>query len=191
MLINHEIKYIYIDTPKTGSTSVENVLFKHGFEIVYRQDKNERHNRIISPKYKNYTKIATVRNPYTRTLSQWTFNKILKNRLDEFENIEQFTDWLIDIDNMYNTNEIDHDICGWFSCSKYLEKTGYDIILHQENLEEDINELEFITTPVKLDRINDSNSKEYTKLLNKNVKEKINQYCKNDFAEFDYIEEKI
>ena len=191
MLINHELKYIYIDTPKTGSTSVEKVLKEYGFQIIERQDKNIRHNRIIDPKYLNYTKIATVRNPYTRTLSQWTFNKILRKRLDEFENLEQFTDWLIDIDNMYDTKEINHNICGWFSCSKYLELTGYDIILHQENLEEDINELEFITNPVKLDIINDSNSKTYKELLNNNIKQKINQYCEKDFTQFGYIKEKI
>lgn len=191
MLVNHKLKYIYLDTPKTGSTSVETALMTRGFSFVRREDKNVRHCRNIPAGCEDYTKIATVRNPYTRTLSHWTFNKLIRERLPEFKDFEQFVDWLVELDNQYDTNETNHDICGYFSCSKYLERTGYDIILHQENLQQELNELDFIEQPIQLQSINDSKSLEHIELLTPSVKQKINQYCKNDFEQFNYKEEKI
>ena len=194
MLINHDLEYIYIDTPKTGGTSVESVLMrKYNFETVVRSLGwgGDRHNRIIKEECKHYTKIATVRNPYTRTLSQWTFNKLLRDRLDKFNHIQEFVDWLVYLNKNTSVDECIHDICGWFSCSKYLKLPGYDIIIKQEELEQGINNLEFIEEPIKLPNINDSNSKKYNHLLTPNVIAKINEYCEQDFIEFNYKKEKI
>ena len=84
MIISHKHKFITIDVPKTGTTSINNqlrpYLDKGDFTFVMSGEIGMRHstyNEVITkfPNYKNYFSFAFVRNPWDRMLSFWFFKK--------------------------------------------------------------------------------------------------------------------
>lgn len=157
-MIDHKKKFIYIRTPKTGSTSIINALYhpktshfhstpkldfekrRLNVETYWNGDKNHYPlsiiKQIIHPEIiKNYFKFSFVRNPWARAFS--TFNYSLSWHE---ANSSELPHYLIDKDfNKYVEN---YDFWTKTNKTTYFEYTeGCDFIGKQENLQEDFDEL--------------------------------------------------
>jgi hypothetical protein len=86
MLISHKHKFIAIDIPKTGTTSINNAIYRGGimekydFTVEMSQKAGLRHatyDQCIKkfPTCKNYFAFTFVRNPWDRFVSCWFFKK--------------------------------------------------------------------------------------------------------------------
>jgi hypothetical protein len=84
MLISHKHKFVTIDIPKTGTTSVNNalqcIIEEHDFTVEMSQKASMRHGTYDQcikkfPSCKNYLAFAFVRNPWDRLVSYWFFKK--------------------------------------------------------------------------------------------------------------------
>lgn len=193
MIVCENLKMIYIDVPKTGSATIDNILLDNFDGKIVRRviEGTDKHNRIIPHKYSEYTKIATVRHPYTRTISQYAYNysnnnleKVSKKLQQKIKCFDSFLDFCIYLDSEYEYTELDNDICGWFSCTKYLKPSGYDIYLKQEDLQNEFNSLSFVENFIEIPVTNKSPNMEI--ILTEEQKQKIISFTKDDFIEFNY-----
>lgn len=183
MIISEMQKFIYIDPPKTASRPLC-VFFNR-----YRPIDLGRH-RLLIPKnidYKNYDIIISVRHPYNRIISQKNFYIRRYNggdkRLGENPSIDKF----IDVCLKYGNKREKDDSPGTFApCSKFVETCGFDYVIRQENLLQDLNNLPFVNKCTKLAEFNRSYT-DYTKEgLTQEQKEKIQLWASEDFKLFNY-----
>jgi hypothetical protein len=96
MRISHKLKLLFLSNPKCGSFSIRILLDKHIEPIDHtyiksaRRGKTEFYNHINAPelislfcKYKwdwdSYLKITTIRNPFSKMVSLYVYNKPDKN----------------------------------------------------------------------------------------------------------------
>jgi hypothetical protein len=193
MIVCNALNLVYIDVPKTGSKTIEHILKSKykGIHIRNNLGGQGGHRRIVPEDYKEYTRLVTVRNPYTRALSHWHYNKENKNlysvtnRLG-FKNVDSFDDFLdfLLFINKYDSTELTHNICGWFSCSKFLSLCGFDIVLKTEKLNEMFNDLWFVEKKVGLPVTNKSQNKSFN--YSKKQQDKIIEWAGDDFDLFNY-----
>jgi hypothetical protein len=123
-------------------------------------------------------------------LSHWHYNRENRNlqvvadkfkyKIDSFDN---FLDFLLFI-NEYDKSEQAHDICGWFSCSRYLSLCGFDSIIKTEELNEMFNDLWFVKQKVTLPVTNTSNNQSFE--FSKKQRDKIIKWAEDDFDMFNY-----
>ncbi len=73
-MINHDLKCIFVEVPKTGSTSIRTIV---GFTKQHHQTIVEIQKKIPLNKFNEYFKFAFVRNPWDRELSLYKY--ILRN----------------------------------------------------------------------------------------------------------------
>lgn len=161
MIIVDHLNLIYIAVPKTGSATIQNVLRNefNGKRINRDLPGINNHRRVIPKEYREYMRVASIRHPYSRTVSQFTYG-YNKNKLENIQvkfgvkvqNFNHFLDFCLDINSKYDCSELDHDICGWFSCSKFLKLCGYDKVIRQEYLQQDFSQI--VGTNVELSKLN-------------------------------------
>jgi hypothetical protein len=68
MVINHRARWIYLDVPRTGSTSMCAYLCQPELGGIQA---GERHHYEIDPAWEDYFTFATVRHPFPRAVSLW------------------------------------------------------------------------------------------------------------------------
>ena len=100
MLISHKYKFITIDIPKTGTTSINNALSRfmqeNDFNCSMLRKMGMRHGtyeECISkfPNYKNYFSFAFVRNPWDMMLSFYFFKRnIARYKIDKNTSFKNF-----------------------------------------------------------------------------------------------------
>src|SRR6056300_1476733 len=100
MLTNSIHKFVYIDIPKTGSCSIEEVFNKYKSDWKHPkafEDTTYKHSRQIPNFAKDYYKIASVRNPYDRIISFYYYfmerHLVIKPYMESFE---KFLDYAIE-----------------------------------------------------------------------------------------------
>ena len=129
-----------------------------------------RHAMILPKEYKHYTTFATIRNPYTRFLSQYNF-------FSRGHSIEEFIEG------------------GWPSLTKELNGMRLDYVVRLEQLEEDFRKLPFVRRYLlffpefKFPRW--TVSKELfqhpmRESYNRHIQKKVRSRCHQDFANFPY-----
>jgi len=192
MIVCDKIKLVYIDVPKTGSVTIDTVLKENfGGKLISNESNGQtKHCRVIPNQYREYTRLATVRNPYTRVLSHWFYNtenhnlqrvaNKFKYKVDSFD---RFLDFLLFI-NENEVSELQHDICGWFSCSKYLNLCGFDTIIKTEELNEMFNNLWFVEKKIILPVTNTSKNRSFN--FTQSQLNKIIKWAEDDFDMFNY-----
>ena len=192
MILCQALGIVYIDVPKTGSATIDRTLKNNyqGRVLSNSVHGSTKHKRRIPSEYSNFTRIATVRDPYTRAVSQYLFNRQNNNLVEmtrrfnvEIKSFDDFLDFLLFMD-AHSADEMFHHICGWFGQSKYLSTTGYDVLLHTENLQEEFNALSWVKTPLVLPKLNLSRKEEIN--LTSEQKSKIIRWAGSDFEEFGY-----
>ena len=118
-MISHQHKCIFVEVPKTGSTSVrailgkawrphlnlwqikfqmENYWTRYGgrknrlMEVLYLALPKERRRKIGQKQFETYFKFGFVRNPWDRVVSLYERNEALQLR--DKMNFEQFVEWI-------------------------------------------------------------------------------------------------
>ena len=129
-----------------------------------------RHTMMLPREYKDYTTFATIRNPYTRFLSQYNF-------FGQGDAIEKFLKG------------------GWPSITKELEGMRLDYVVRLENLEEDFYKLPFVRRhqlffpPFQFPRWTVSKElfqRPMRVSYNQHVQKEVRARCHEDFENFPY-----
>lgn len=182
-----EKKLIYIDPPKTGSTSLDNYFKRHckGRHIKYHPSV-QKHMREIPDEFSDFDVVASVRNPYTRLFSLYKMDIRLKLswhgvRLDNFDNYAQD---VLNVCKSHSSDNHDQSVYRYFSCSKYLEIFQLKEFIRMEEMVLDLQKLGFNASPSK------QNSGNYKETWLDNARPDtiaiINEWAGEDFQLYGY-----
>ena len=199
MPVDHKNKFKFVHIPKTGGTSVEVAFdlhheenlfvprFTHTIQEVMFAPQHFTHNLInhFVPQAEDYFSFTIVRNPYTRTISEYFYiaKAFYGHPLKEF-NEKEFVAWMREDLALFN---IDHKL----PQSSFLD-SPVDMILRFENLEEDFKKLtKELGVDIELTHENKSseNKLEIAKSLSEDTKYLIQQMFAQDFIQFSYPKE--
>jgi hypothetical protein len=182
MIVSSPFKFVYIDIPKTGSISLD-AIFKElpGSKVIRlpKPEINSKHNRIIPDYAKNYTVVASVRNPFDRATSRYYWD-LKRGRL--WNSFEEYMEFCIST-LKHPSNTIDGGIYGYFPCWKYLEPIQYDYIIRVESMLEDLKALPFLNNPRDKKR-NVNKHPSWEEIQTKELEEMVLEWGHKDLEEF-------
>lgn len=182
MLISHKHKFITIDIPKTGTTSINNALSRfmqeNDFNFSMLQKMGMRHGtyeKCIAkfPNYKNYFSFAFVRNPWDRILSFYFF----KRNIARIYKIGKNTSF---------KNFLELPILNQYSYIKEFSRNSF--VGRFENLQNDFDIVcDKIGIPrQQLPHNNKTNHKHYTEYYNTETRAIVAQKYAKDIDHFGY-----
>lgn len=186
-LKNYDLYFIHI--PKNAGTSF----------ILEFCENNVGHYKIINYDKKIWNKtIAIIRNPYTRLISFYNYAKLDKSYWHSLDNTTRYGKHILyDYCNSHTFDEFIIDLCvnnKFDNDPQYLhllpqhywiltpEKKIVSKILRFENLNEDI--FNILNIDIKLNKINESNTKDYNNYYNDITKQLVYDKYKLDFILF-------
>jgi hypothetical protein len=119
-IISPKYNYVYFANPKTGSTSLRDILIKTSTDYLHEFNTNHFHFHMtlstLKSKYDitNYFTFTTIRNPYEKLVSLYFYNKPDINNLAWYDEgydkntkfANNFKIWLIDYLNDKNENRL-------------------------------------------------------------------------------------
>ncbi len=142
-------KFIYLNTPKAGSSSLAELLrLKFGAKLYKGRD---RHDNRIPPELENYFIFASVRHPFARAVSGYSYvsegkDMPISEAFSRFHLISQ-ADYLYNFDLRFEkrvpvtTNWADHAT---------LNKRRLDGFVRVESLVDDFNDLPFVKKKISV-----------------------------------------
>ncbi len=170
MVISDELKYVYVDIPKTGSRSLVRVL-----ENQFAGKATPRNHQPVfrhPEKWEDYFKFCVVRHPYDRLCSLWwaTCCRVERNHVYQYLQEMKENTFYEFIQAYYNrTKTIDPNTYFFkqgnlWSChavpqNVYLECIDYDRVLRFETLQEEFNSLPFVNEYIELPVVNATTAK--------------------------------
>lgn len=211
-MISHKYKCIFVEVPKTGSTSVrailgkavrphlnlwenkklmENYWTRHGgrknrmLESFYLLLPKERRNEIGARQFESYFKFGFVRNPWDRVVSLYERAEALQ--LKERMTFEEFVDWI-----EYSSSTCVHSSPHRYQLDWFVDPNGKvlaDFIGRFERLEEDwafVAEKLRIAEKLPHSRAN-ARARHYTEYYNERTRDVIGRKFKVDVERFDYV----
>ena len=188
MIISDKYQFVYIDVPKTGSTSFDQ-FFCHkklaGKIVPPENSKRSKHCRTIPAHAEQYTKIISVRNPYRRFQSLYCY--YLRKQLDKANtlSVDDFSKKIIEEKDKYQNS----GFTMYLSMSEYLKPFAIsknDYIIQLENANSNIAALPFDTNGIKLPWKNASDKDTFSDQAPATIA-KINQWAGDDFDRFGYL----
>jgi hypothetical protein len=201
---NNEVNILFIHIPKTGGTSLEK-YFENKFEIKLNKEslytvnpkdfyggisyqhqlyKTIRMNKsIFRIDYENIQIITSVRNPYSRIISDLLFKGLIKEHYTQTQVRDVIKKYLSDA---YDTKNDNHRIPQHFFLLDIGDKLLQNIkILKTENLNKEMAQLGF-TDFNMFEQVTNSKNKNYFSYLNTESIELINNFYDKDFEYFNY-----
>jgi hypothetical protein len=189
MLISHKHKFIAIDVPKTGTTSINAVLDgtnRADFTAVDSVKIGMRHatyNECIAkfPNCKNYFRFAFIRNPWDRLLSFYFFKK--HNDRVKISKDMSFKDYLKSSSFL---DQFKYEAKNQFS---YVDGFGeFSFIGRFENLQQDFNAIcDKIKIPTpRLPHLNKTTHTHYTEYYDDETREIVAKKYAQDIEYFGY-----
>lgn len=192
MMFSRNLKLVYLDPPKTGSQTIDKLLWFNGCSYLkYKTTSGKmvnKHQRIIPDNFKNYKVFASVRNPYTRALSMYNFDRKRKYNFIGLE-MKTFEDYMTGI--IAKTAHLPADIedlkyYRYFPCWKYLSLQPIDHVIHMERITEDLNDAG-ITLPISEPLINRGKYKKtFDDIKTPELIDMINTWAGTDFEQYGY-----
>lgn len=192
MPISHKYKVIFIHIPKNAGTSIVEALEMddeghHKFDYYQNKYPNE---------WENYKKIAVIRNPLDRTVSNYEYSRLDESYWHSFTNKTPYGphpdyNLLKNVDFAGCVNLLYEDRSlfkhhGWDSQYPYVINSKQEIIVDHlidyENINEELKNL----FNIELKKINQSNHKEYKDYYNEDLLEKVHQIYKKDLKIFNF-----
>ena len=193
-MISHLLKFIFIHIPKTSGNSlsiylkdlISNIVIQReskmgenqGISIICEKNKKDikhknikYYENIYGKKIKDYFKFTIVRNPYDRILSFYFWSKGKKNQVF---NKKEF------INFVKNNQSFQY---------RYINNTFH--IIHYENLIDELKNIECFKNIVDFNNYpilnaSSNSTKNYNKILDKELKNLIYNKYKKDFKLFGY-----
>lgn len=182
MVVSDKFKFVYIDPPKTASASLDRVFSSYGGYVVPITPTNTKHNRIIPGTATSYTKIASIRNPYTRLASHYWF-EYERGKKVTFEEYIDFHLSILDKED----NELKPTIYRYFPLVKYLSIfKKIDHIIRLESIQQDLNKIPFYKN-TKLGHLHKLKHPTLVDMnLSKSLWDKIDYWAKYDCDAYGY-----
>lgn len=196
MLIVPSKKLVYIDVPKTASSSIEQILQQvYGGRMFWTHPTLRKHCRDIPEDNKTWTKLVSARNPYERIISHYFFH-IKRGVLNKIvpgchpsehteDNLDRFLDHHVSLISK-DSNTTDQEVYRLFPLWKYLEPIGWDVFVRVENLLEDLLDKDILQKPVLLPRVHNNPHISWANLKTPERREKIQEWAGIDFELFGY-----
>lgn len=183
MLVSRTHKFVYIDPPKTASTSLDKIFKKlYNAEVIRPiNSSNTKHGRNIPNFAKDYYKVISVRHPASRIISYY-LDYCNKSVLPKFSCFGDFIDHCIEVSSRPNT--FDDKIYRYYPLYKYVEPLGFDYYIKVETLQKDFNNMPFVDSPVTIPTTNKNLSKEHIDIYP--YLDKINTWAGLDYCTFNY-----
>jgi len=207
-MISHKYKCIFVHIPKTGGTSIENIVWplksdrvvenlwmgaikpyynKYQTGGLQHLTSNQIETEVGSEVFNSYYKFAVIRNPWEKAVSQFIYMKQKRKDLRKFIGMTRWTSFR---KYLHLITKIEH--VQWMKQVDFIfDKNGnlnVDKIIRFENLEKEFHETrELIGIPyMKLPHDNKSKRKHYTKYYNKRTQQMVAELYKEDIEAFDY-----
>ncbi|MCP4178859.1 MAG: sulfotransferase family protein [bacterium] len=188
MIINKNLKYVFISTPKAGTHTLFNVLQKY---FGGEQLDGPYHRKNIPESCKSYFKFSTVRNPYERAVSTWHALTRLEPYRDIYlpligsETFEGFITWLV---NHFNSNLIKSGkgVVLLEPQSDWLKNINLDVVLKIENISNEFSQLPFVDKKISIPKLLARKHESWDFLKNKTIEQMIYSWAKKDFENFAY-----
>lgn len=156
MLYSHDHKFVYLCPPKTASTSVTEVLMKE-FGAEWHEDRHDNH---IPAEMKDYFTFASIRHPYLRAISGYSyiarrFSEVrLNDCWDRFHMIS-LTDYFKNLFRIHGPAYV-HNRTQDFVVSGSSPRI--DAYVRAESLEADFSRLPFVNKPIAIPKLNVSST---------------------------------
>ena len=189
MIISDEFKFVYIDVPKTASTSFER-LFREQFfgKTVYpsHDKKTTKHCREIPEHATDYTKVISVRNPYERASSLYSYHLRVTDKTQDACSFENFLDVIIENQEKYESD----NYLMYLPIHRYLSPmtlTSPVYFIQLENATEQVNLLPFVHEPLSMTHHNIT-KKKISVTMTDAIIEKIKTWAGSDFKMGGYDE---
>ena len=180
-MINHDLKCIFVEVPKTGSTSIRSIIGQPETpHLDIRQIKNE----IKPEEFDTYFKFGFVRNPWDRAVS--LYNRKEGVQLKHKISFADFARW-----HDYATDTCIHPTRKKYQLDFFTNSAGellVDFIGKFENLQEDFSSIcDKIGIPrQELPHENKTNHKHYTEYYDDETREIVAQKYAKDIEYFGY-----
>lgn len=192
MPISDKYKVIFIHIPKNAGTSIVEAL----------EMKDEGHHKYdyyqknYPDKWKEYLKIAVIRNPWDRTVSNYEYSKLDESYWHSFTNktpygphpdynlIKNLT--FSECVNLLFEDRTLFKHHGWDFQYPYVINVNKEIVVDKlikyENLDSELKEL----FNIELKKINQSNHKDYKEYYNDDLIDKVSLLYKKDIKIFNF-----
>lgn len=192
MIINRAKRFVWIDIPKCASCTLDKFFHRFGHceqpkpwtPPSRRQE--SKHCRIIPEYAKDFTKIHSVRNPYSWLLSHYhmaiRYNLNLGN--SDFEHYLDEVIWRLD----YPDDERDGWIYRFYPAHKYVRPLGkIDYVIHVETIGADMLKIPFVNNYPR-DKVNVGRYKRNfeTYYTSQDILDKANLWAGEDFEKYGY-----
>jgi hypothetical protein len=181
MIISHKHQFIFIEIPKTASTSLHTFLCHQGCN----SDRDFRHASALSvrdlPEWNDYFKFAIVRNPYDRAVSWYEYRR--RPEVNESRSMKDlsFKEFLVQDDSK--------------ACYEFICDEDYNILIdyvgRYENLNNDVSHI-METIGISFDclaKLNESSARKfrhYGEYFYDETKELLSDNYKMDLSIFNY-----
>ena len=195
MVVCHIRKIVFIHIPKTGGTSIEQMMREGGkYQLYYLGVRNKRSMHHYMAKelkaemgrmFDVYRKFSFVRNPYDRIVSEYFWCPFGKRKNVGFDDFLKYVGGIIKSNNYFSNIYHDHFIPQYYFLFDDNNRQMIDYIFKFEDFE---NAVGFIKSKFKLNgnlpHLNKGGREEL--ILTEEQKEKIYQMYKVDFDIFNY-----
>tara|TARA_A100001011_G_scaffold373329_2_gene432631 strand:- start:112 stop:675 length:564 start_codon:yes stop_codon:yes gene_type:complete len=183
-MISHKHKFIFIEVPKTGTTSICSVLDENWQVNAHKKHQDlEQYKENYPQEINKYFKFSFLRNPWCRTVS--LYNREESIRKSEILTFPEFVDWItLSTDtcnkptpkkNMIDFFTIDGEIAMDFIGKTEDLQNGFDIVCDKTGIPRQ-----------ELPHINSTNHKHYTEYYNDKTKQIIADKFAKDIEYFNY-----
>lgn len=181
MIINHDLKFIFIHVPKTGGTSVyhlPNQNFKKSPEYPLHIPFKD------LPNYPDYFSFGFTRNPWARMHSLWKFENCNGEDIYPCD----FKEYLLEISKNRWYGCGNNLSTPWNKMSSLWWLKGVDYIGRFEHMQDEWNFIfDIIDIPrMKIELWNQSPISHYHEIYNKETKKFIEIYHNDDISQFEY-----
>lgn len=207
MRISHKYKIIFLSNPKTGSTSVRNILNKYSeiksgitdtdlFHHLNARKAKEYLNEKNIDIWNDYVSITTIRNPYARAVSNYFYSKPDINGTHFYEkDYNKETAFKMDFNSwLKNRIKKNGNIPGLIPYEEFCcDEDGKQIIDFVIPIEKIDIELPPILSRLgielkdKIPVVNKTNHKDYQSYFNDESKQIIQEYYKKDIEIGNYV----
>lgn len=194
MIISHRHKFIYLAPVKTGTTSIEQVLSGRFNAFCYQQwiedgvkttlSGRGKHVIHVPKRYEDYFVFCSVRNPYTRLISQFRWWKQNKK---ETKNFKWFLEKILPMADRSLYIQLRQDDS--YIPPKNCVHINIDTFIKLENLTKDFANLPFVVGFIKMPYLNKKEARFNKIRYTKETSKWVQKYRHMDFELFNYSKE--